>query len=471
MEEKLLQYISDNGLIMAGDRILIGVSGGADSLALLYFLKKYQGLLNIEIAAAHLNHKIRGKAAEEDHAFVKEYCIKQSILLYDKSVEVVQLAKKNKISLEEAGREARYAFFKELQSSKAYNKLALGHHLNDQAETVLMRLIRGTGIKGAAGMLSETKGESNIIRPLLCVDKETVISYCQKNGLSYRTDDTNFEADVTRNKLRLEILPQLRGINPRVEEHLAEFALLAHEHEQFLQNSVAELSVNMITKKSNRVYLNLEMWRQQLPLLQKELLRHMILQLKGSLKEIEYNHILCVKQLLLSEKTVWELHLPHGMQAVRRYDLFWIETKKVAVIPKMGCYELLPDKAYYFAKEGLWIKLTVVREESIKNSKELKNHSEKYFDYGKIRGKLYLRNRRPGDFFNPVGIIGRKKIKDYFVDRKIEREKRDEVPLLAVGSEIIWILGYAINRNYQVSAETKSVLKVQYQIIGEKFGV
>ena len=116
------------------------------------------------------------------------------------------------------------------------------------------------------------------------------------------------------------------------------------------------------------------MWRQQLPLLQKELLRHMILQLKGSLKEIEYNHILCVKQLLLSEKTVWELHLPHGMQAVRRYDLFWIETKKVAVIPKMGCYELLPDKAYYFAKEGLWIKLTVVREESIKNSKELKNH-------------------------------------------------------------------------------------------------
>ena len=130
MEEKLLQYISDNGLIMAGDRILIGVSGGADSLALLYFLKKYQGVLNVEIAAAHLNHEIRGKAAEEDHAFVKEFCIKQSVLLYDKSVDVIQLAKKNKISLEEAGREARYAFFKELHSSEAYNKPVSYTHLD-----------------------------------------------------------------------------------------------------------------------------------------------------------------------------------------------------------------------------------------------------------------------------------------------------------------------------------------------------
>lgn len=470
MEEKLLQYISDNGLIMAGDRILIGVSGGADSLALLYFLKKYQGVLNVEIAAAHLNHEIRGKAAEEDHAFVKEFCIKQSVLLYDKSVDVIQLAKKNKISLEEAGREARYAFFKELQSSEAYNKLALGHHLDDQAETVLMRLIRGTGVKGVAGMLSETKGESNIIRPLLCVDKKTVISYCQKNGLHYRTDNSNFETDVTRNKLRLEIIPMLREINPRVEEHLSEFAMLAHEYEQFLQNSIAELSTYMITKKSNRVYLNLEMWRLQVPLLQKELLRQMIFQFKGSLKEIEYNHILCVKEQLLSEKTVWELHLPHGMQAVRRYELFWIEEKK-AVVPEIGCYELLPDKAYYFSKEGLWIKLTVISDDSIKKSKELKNHSEKYFDYGKIRGKLYLRNRRPGDYFNPVGIAGKKKIKDYFIDRKVEREKRNAIPLLAVGSEVIWILGYAINREYQVSSETKSILKVQYQIIGEKFGV
>ncbi|WP_195270668.1 tRNA lysidine(34) synthetase TilS [Eubacterium sp. 1001713B170207_170306_E7] len=471
MEEKLLQYISDNGLIMAGDRILIGVSGGADSLALLHFLKKHQAILKIQIAAAHLNHAIRGKAADEDLAFVKKFCFERSVLLYDRTVDVIHLAKKNKISLEEAGREARYAFFKELQSSKAYNKLALGHHLNDQAETVLMRLIRGTGIKGAAGMLSETKGERSVIRPLLCVDKVSIISYCKENDLHYRTDDTNFETDVTRNKLRLEIIPALQSINPRVEDHLAEFALLAYEHEQLLQNSMAELSLKMITKKSNRVYLNLEMWRQQISLIQKELLREMILQLKGSLKEIEYNHILCVKQLLLSEKTVWDMHLPHGMQAVRRYDLFWIEERKTPVNVEIGCYELLPDKVYYFAKEGLWIKTSMITDEGIKKSKELKNHSEKYFDYGKIRRKLYLRNRRPGDFFKPVGIEGKKKIKDYFIDRKIEREKRDAIPMLAVGSEVVWILGYAINREYQPGPETQSVLKVQYQIVGEKFGV
>lgn len=470
MEEKLLQYISDNGLIMAGDRILIGVSGGADSLALLYFLKKYQKALGIEIAAAHLNHGIRGKAAEDDHAFVKEFCSEHSVQLYDKFVDVAQLSKKNKISVEEAGREARYTFFKELQSSEAYNKLALGHHLNDQAETVLMRLIRGTGIKGAAGMLSETNGESNIIRPLLCVDKEAIICYCKTNQLLYRTDETNFEADVTRNKLRLEVIPALREINPKVEEHLAEFALLANEHEQLLQTLIAELGPKMITKKNNRVYLNLDIWRLQIPLVQKELLRQMIFHLKGSLKEIEYNHILCVKQLLLSEKTVWSFHLPHGMQAIRRYQCFWIEDKP-DVFPAVGCYELFPDKVFYFAKERLWIKLSVVTDKSIKKSKELKNHSEKYFDYGKIRGKLYLRSRQPGDFFSPVGIDGKKKIKDYFIDRKIEREKRDAIPLIAVGSEVIWILGYAINREYQAGPETKEILKVQYQITGEKFGL
>lgn len=470
MEEKLLQYISDNGLIMAGDRILIGVSGGADSLALLYFLKKYQKALGIEIAAAHLNHGIRGKAAEDDHTFVKEFCFEHSVQLYDKFVDVVQLSKKNKISVEEAGREARYTFFKELQSSEAYNKLALGHHLNDQAETVLMRLIRGTGIKGAAGMLSETNGESNIIRPLLCVDKEAIICYCKTNQLLYRTDETNFEADVTRNKLRLEVIPALREINPKVEEHLAEFALLANEHEQLLQTLIAEFGPKMITKKNNRVYLNLDIWRLQIPLVQKELLRQMIFHLKGSLKEIEYNHILCVKQLLLSEKTVWSFHLPHGMQAIRRYQCFWIEDKP-EVFPAVGCYELFSDKVFYFAKERLWIKLSVVTDKSIKKSKELKNHSEKYFDYGKIRGKLYLRSRQPGDFFSPVGIDGKKKIKDYFIDRKIEREKRDAIPLIAVGSEVIWILGYAINREYQAGPETKEILKVQYQITGEKFGL
>lgn len=468
MEDKILQFISYNGLIMAGDRVLIGVSGGADLLALLYFLRSCRQLLNIEIAAAHLNHGLRGKAADEDQALVEELCEQWDVPLFIRRVDVRLLAKQKKISVEEAGRDARYAFFKELQSSGAYNKLALGHHLNDQAETVLMRLIRGTGIKGAAGMLPESKESTDIIRPLLCVTKQAVITYCEENKLPYCTDLTNFEADATRNKFRLEILPALREINPKVEEHLADFAAIANEYESFLKSSIEQLLPEMISKKNNRVYLNIALWREQVPLIQKELLRQMLFHLKGSLKEIEYNHILSVQRLLLSEKTVWEVHLPQHLSAVRRYGDFWIEEITAPALPFSGCYELLPDKVYYFASEHLWLQLSLISGETIKKSKELKNHSEKYFDYGKIRGKLHLRSRQPGDFFSPVGLNGKKKIKDYFIDRKVTREQRDCIPLLASGSEILWILGYAINRDYQVSQETETILRVRYQFLGEK---
>lgn len=470
MENKILQFIFDNQLLIAGDRILIGVSGGADSLALLHFLKVHAPKLNIEIGAAHLHHGLRGKDADYDLEQVKKFCQKYGIFFYSKKVDVQHLAKDQKMSFEDAGRKARYDFFKEIQRSEAYNKLALGHHLNDQAETVLMRLVRGTGIKGASGILPITKNPLCTIRPFLCITKTEIIDYCEQFSLEFCTDASNFETDVTRNKLRLEVLPGLKEINPKVETHFYDFALLSREYEDFFQDSITQLADVLINKKNNRVYLNLKGWIKQKPLVQKELLRQLFLNVKGSLKEIEYNHILCVQKLLLSKNTSWEYHLPEKLMLYRQYDDVWSEVARSSQKAKIfGRYPLFPNKDFFFSNEGFYIKLSLVSVNVAKKIKELKNHSEKYFDYGKIRGQLYLRSRQNGDFFYPVGLKGRKKLKDYYIDRKIEKEKRDQIPLIALESEIIWILGYAINRAYQINENTTEVLRVEYKRIGESF--
>ncbi|MEG1106814.1 MAG: tRNA lysidine(34) synthetase TilS [Eubacterium sp.] len=473
MENKVIQYINDNGLLTAGDRILIGVSGGADSLALLHFLEAHKDFFNIKIAAAHLHHGLRGADADADSDFVKSYCAVHKIRFFSKTVKVKELADKKDLTVEEAGREARYTFFKELQSYGAYNKIALGHHLNDQAETVLMRLIRGTGVKGAAGIYPKSGDFSEVIRPFLNISKNMIIDYCHKNGLQYRTDMTNFEDNMTRNKIRLKIMPMMREINPKVEEHLFEFGQIASEYETFLKVYLEKIIPIVICLKSDRVTFNLKEWFKESSLIQKELLRQGIFLIKRSLKEIEYNHISHVYQLLLSGNTIWEYHLPHNLVAVRRYDLFWIENH-LSMEHSENCffntYEIIANKNYYFSKEKIMLKTKIMPIEAVKNIKESKNHSEKFFDYGRIRGKIYLRPRQTGDFIKLVGMNGTKKIKNYFIDRKIDRDLRDSIPLLAIGQEVIWILGYAINRHYRVDTSTELVLMIEYKKLGECIG-
>ncbi|MEG0681693.1 MAG: tRNA lysidine(34) synthetase TilS [Eubacterium sp.] len=464
MEKQVLQYINDNGLLIAGDRILIGVSGGADSLALLYFLDRYKNDFGIRVAAAHLHHSLRGQAADDDLDFVRRYCSDNKICFFDKVVDVKALADEKKMTLEEGGRLARQTFFKEVQSCKGYNKLALGHHLNDQAETVLMRLIRGTGVKGAAGIRPISHDALKIIRPFLCVSKSEIIDYCNEKKLCFRTDSTNFEADVTRNKLRLQIMPVLKEMNPLVEEHFFSFGQIAGEYEDFLDAYVKQIMGDVFALKDDLVHFDLQRWRGESTLVKKELLRRSIFEIKGSLKEIEYNHILCIQRLIESDKTSWEYHLPHGLKAVKRYDAFWIEDGsrcKKNAIP--FSYEIIPGKTYYLCREQIVLKTRVVSVDKIKNLKELKNHSEKFFDYGRIRGKLFLRSRQIGDYIAPIGINGTKKIKNYFIDRKIDREERDRIPLLALDQEVLWIIGYAVNRNYRMDESTKKVLVIEYK--------
>ena len=460
MENKILKYISEEKLIQAGDAVLIGVSGGADSLALLYFLHCFRDRLDISVAAAHLNHSLRGEDADCDADFVAAFCRERNIPLYNKVVDVAALAQKMGCGLEAAGRKARRTFFAALAHSQGFSKIALAHHGDDQAETVLLRLARGTGIAGARGMAPSAAlegADAVVIRPFLCLDKASIYAYCRAHGLAFRTDATNFEAVAARNQLRLSVLPALEAVNTGVREHLCAFATLAGEYEDFLEAETARAAQKWLRVRDGKASLDIVGFSACHPLVQKSLLRRCIFTIKGSLKEVAYNHILSVQRLLLSSRTVWEIDLPGKLRAVRRYDEFWIEPKLAAVAEIFGDYALPKDGTVYLARHGICLKM---RTFCANNLKELKNSGEKYFDCGRIKGQLHFRSRQTGDYFYSRGMKGRKKLKDFFIDNKVDRTLRDRIPLLACGSEILWSPGRFLNAAYAPNANTEKILAV-----------
>lgn len=471
MEKKVIQYIEEQRLLEAGDHVLIGVSGGADSLALLYFLDKYADMFHISIGVAHLHHGLRGQAADVDEAFVRNFCQERNIPFFSRQRNIHKISQTERISVEEAGRKERYGFFLTIAQDHGYNRIAMGHHLNDQAETMLMRLIRGTGIKGVSGIKSNR--DNLYIRPFLCLEKKEILEYCEKFQLEYRTDATNFQRDYTRNKIRLDIMPMVLEINPRAEVHFNEFTKIANEYEAFFEKYVDQIEGQILTRNGKMVVIDRDLWLREEPVVQKEILRRSIFKFKGSLKEIEYNHITAFCSLLKSDKTIWEIHFPHDIQIMRRYDRVFVtekeRTEDSIIIPK----RILPNKTYLFSKEHLIVETKLVTQDEFRIkkcffSKEIENHSEKYFDYDKIKDILVLRSRRSGDYFYPTGLTGKKSIKKYFIDKKIDRKRRNEIPLLVIDGEVLWILGYAINRRFLADSDTKNIIRVTYLMLGEK---
>ncbi len=471
MEKKVIQYIEEQGILEAGDHVLIGVSGGADSLALLYFLDKFANWFHIFIGVAHLHHGLRGPDADEDEAFVKKFCQDRKIPFFSRQRNIGVISQDEQISVEEAGRKERYAFFMAIAATHGYNRIAMGHHINDQAETMLMRLIRGTGVKGVSGI--KASRDNLYIRPFLCLQKKEILNYCEINKLAFRTDATNLQRDYTRNKIRLDIMPMILEINPRAEVHFNEFCKIANEYEAFFEKYVDQIEDHILTKKENQVLLNRERWLNEEPVVQKEILRRSIFKFKGSLKEIEYNHITAFYSLLKSDKTIWEIHFPHEIQIIRRYDRVLVTEKQKCEGFFISPKRIIPNKTYLFSKEHLIVETKFVSQDEFRKkrcifSKEIKNHSEKYFDYDKIKDILVLRSRRSGDYFYPSGMTGKKTIKKYYIDKKIDRDRRNEIPLLVIDHEVVWILGHAINQRFLADDDTKNIIRVTYLMLGEK---
>ncbi len=460
--EKVRNFILDNRLISKGDTVIVAVSGGPDSLCLLHLLYRMSAEFDLKLVTAHLNHCLRPEAEQEAKA-VEKISSEWSLPFETRAVDIRRFKKEHGVSEEEAGRLARYRFLFEMAGKYGASRIALGHQLDDQAETVLLNIIRGTGVDGLAGILPlRTWRGIKLVRPLLCLTRSEIESYCQSNALHPSIDSSNLETDYTRNKLRLELIPRLESqFNPRIREALSRLASLAAADRSFLQGLAKEKLAKIARSGRKHIVLMRNELLSLSPALKSRVVR-LALKRLVSLKKIDSRHIDQVLILAETGTTGQSISLPGGIAVRLEYDRLVLlgeagrEPAALEAVPlNVPGTTCLPG--------GTVIKAKIIDR---KNLKWAPSPFRAYLDYDSIPlGTLTVRSRRPGDRFHPHGASGRKKLKDFFIDRKVPSYRRDSVPLVTVGDEILWVAGLRIAHPYRVTEKTERVLQLEYRAL------
>lgn len=409
-----------------GDKIIVGFSGGADSVCLLHALCALSDELGLKISAAHVNHGLRGDEADRDELFALDFCRRLGIECRIKHADVRSLAEKMGISEETAGRHARYAFFEELSQGRA--KIATAHHKNDSAETILMNLFRGSSLAGLAG-ISEKRG--NIIRPLMSLTRLEIEYYCAENSLQFVTDSTNNQSVYTRNRVRHVCIPYIeKYFNSNFVHTVTENAAVIFEENAYL-NSETEKLYNQLVKEGEIELKKLH----ALPLALRRRLVRKICENAG-VRDITAQYI---EDILLLNGTGKAISLNNDICANISYGKLTIGSR----VPQTAPYE-------YPLYIDEW---TDIPEAKIRIRVRRTDNTDKNCFFFPNNAQLCVRNRRSGDIFFPAGMIGRKKIKDYFIDKKIPRSKRASAPLLTCNDEIAWIINMRRDRRFASGAQ------------------
>ncbi|MDF2607160.1 MAG: hypothetical protein K0R15_828 [Clostridiales bacterium] len=457
MLDKVYNYIIKNNMISKGDSVIVGISGGADSVCLLLMLIELREKLMITIHCVHINHGVRGLEAKDDENYVIELCEKNNISISIYQYDINEYARENKLSSEEAGRILRYRSFEEELNKTNSNKIAVAHNANDQAETVLLNLFRGTGLTGLTGMQAI---RDNIIRPLLCLTREEIEIYCMSKQTEYKTDRTNLEDVYTRNKIRLNVFPYIKNeINEKVIMHINNTARILNEEEEYI-SYMTDLAFDRICEiKKNEINILVNNFMVEKIAIKRRIIRLAVKKLITKLKDIDLVHIDDICELE-NKQVGKKICLPHNIVAIRTYDAIVLK-KKERNIDSINqiCYDIEPGSKITIDDNVAQVEMTLINCEL--NVNIPKKSYTKWFDYDTIKDKLRFRTRKPGDFIRLAGINGKKKLSDFFIDNKIPSEKRDKILLLAEGNEIIWIAGYRISEKYKVTSATKRILVVE----------
>lgn len=434
MIQKVGRFIRQQNLLEQGDQVAAGISGGADSVCLLFCLSGLSAKIGFTLTAVHVHHGLRGEEADGDEAFVKELCGRLGVPCMCSRVDVAALARERRISVEEAGRAARYEI---LRREAKGGKIAVAHHQSDQAETVLFHLLRGTGIKGAAGMAPRA---GDVIRPLLFLSRREIEAFLRERGQAWREDGTNRDLYYTRNRIRNQLLPLAKeGVNARSEEHLAAFAGQARELDELLDR-LAENFLTQCRSGENEIRLPQKELIKQPAVLGKRILLTAIGQVSGSRRDIGKAHLDAVWELL--KKPVGSrIRLPGGFSARQEYEMLRIgreeEEHAAAALPAA--------------------KFRIIQQKDFPKIRE--NRYTKCFDYDKIKNSAILRFRQQGDYLELSGG-GRKTLHRYMIDEKIPAPERGRIPVLADGSHILWVVGRRVSAFYQVTKDTQRILCV-----------
>jgi tRNA(Ile)-lysidine synthase len=451
---KVSETIRENRLFCQGDRVVVAVSGGADSVALLDMLSLMRKL-SLTLVVAHLNHGLRGKESDDDAAFVGELAGSYRLPFELQCVNVKEVSRQRKLSLEEAGRIARYEWFDAVARSCASKSIALGHHADDQAETFLLRLFRGSGTTGLASM--RLLSSDRYVRPLLQLTRAEILAYLERRGLSFRHDSSNDETLFLRNRIRHECLPYLRTFNPAISERLNNSAEILAADEMVLEELINQRFPRLSRSDSDGVVLDLKAVRAELPGVRFRLYRRALLVLRGDLASIATTHLKMIDQLAHSSRTQGEQSLPGGLRVIRCYDM--LHFLPAGMDPVSESWEIRIEGPGRFAlPDGGTISIRLTEPPVSWGSVP---SFRAYFDPATVPFPWTLRTFQPGDRFHPFGMGGTRKVKDFFIDRKIPLLLRRRLPLLFSGEELIWVCGLRVSESGRVQSGTQEVAEVE----------
>lgn len=470
--KRIEKFIQKYHMLTCGDRVIAGVSGGADSVCLFLMLLELRKKIGFDLIAVHVHHGLRGEAADQDQQFVETLCEQHRIPLEIFRVNLESIAKKRKQSLEEAGRMVRREAFDSVCKKYGGNKIALAHHQNDNAETLLWNLSRGTGLDGLGG-IRPVNGK--FIRPLLCMNRKEIEEYLAKRKQSYCIDETNAGTDYTRNKLRHLVLPILEEqVNSAAVRHMNETMEQIWELQEYMQEQVEAAYQECVQEhfeKACWIQIQQKSFETFPELIKKMVIRKGMEQVGGKKRDLSHKHV-DVMMELMNKQVGRTLDLPYEMHAKRNYEGIRLEKQrtysfgeeKKAEIMQECMAELNIPGETILADRNLKLRCKILEKPKNLSIKDIPQKIyTKWFDYGIIKSSLYIRTRQAGDIIVIDEKGHQKKLKNWFVDEKIPKEVRDSQLLLAENNEILWVLGHRMSQAYQVKQSTKWILQIEVE--------
>lgn len=446
-------------MLAQGDSVLVGVSGGPDSVALLHSLVAIAPKWSLRLVVAHLNHKLRGSIADEEAAFVSQIAGSLGLPCEIASRDVAEYGTRNRLSVQEAARTVRYAFYDDAAAKYSADKIALGHQADDNVESILIHLLRGTGPLGLAGIPPVRDGR--IIRPLIDVTREQVLAYLERQGLEHVTDPSNLDVDYLRNRIRHQLLPLLKEeYNPNMVDTLNRLGSILRDEEDFWDLTVSRVFQELSGKPTpHGMTLPVNRLSDLHPALLRRVLRHAVLSVKGDLKRIGHVHVEAVVQLIVGPSPSGHLDLPDGIAVSRDGEVVSFLSEPPEEVAGFE-HDIPGIQTTPIPEIGTALKLLTCDSSEVSDPRTYPLTTA-LFDMEAITFPLKVRSFKEGDRFNPLGMSGSQKVKTFFINQKVARSERLRCPILLSKGHIIWVGGYRIDDSVKITDKTRKILKAE----------